>query len=59
MNDFKNHLNEQLKDPAFASEWERQRPEREYIKAIDKARRNNKKQDGGGKYGNRDVIYEK
>jgi DNA-binding XRE family transcriptional regulator len=34
MNDFKSHLNQQLKDPEFASEWERQRTEREYIKAI-------------------------
>jgi len=34
MNDFKNHLNEQLNNPEFANEWERQRPEREYIKAI-------------------------
>jgi len=38
MSDFKNHLNEQLKDPNFADEWERQRPEREYIKAIIAAR---------------------
>jgi DNA-binding XRE family transcriptional regulator len=34
MNDFKKHLNQQLKDPEFAYEWERQRSEREYIKAI-------------------------
>jgi len=38
MSDFKSHLKEQLKDPVFASEWERQRPEREYIKAIIAAR---------------------
>ena len=40
MNDYKRHLEEQLKDPAFAAEWERQRPEREYIKAIVAARMN-------------------
>jgi predicted transcriptional regulator len=34
MNDFKEYLNEQLKDADFAEEWERQAPEREYIKAI-------------------------
>jgi len=34
MNDFEKHLDEQLKDPEFAPEWERQCPEREYIKAI-------------------------
>ena len=38
MSDFKNHLNEQMEDSAFAIEWERQRPEREYIKAIIAAR---------------------
>ena len=38
MNDFKNHLDEQLKDPEFAAQWERQRPEREYTKAIIAAR---------------------
>ena len=38
MSDYKNHLEEQLKDPNFAAEWERQRPEREYIKAIIAAR---------------------
>jgi len=38
MSDYKKHLDEQLKDPAFAAEWERQRPEREYIKAIIAAR---------------------
>jgi len=38
MSDFKKHLNEQLKNPAFAAEWEKQRPEREYIKAIIAAR---------------------
>ena len=38
MNDFKKHLAEQLTDPEFAAEWERQRPEREYIKAIIAAR---------------------
>jgi len=38
MSDFKKHLKEQLKNPEFAAEWERQRPEREYIKAIIGAR---------------------
>jgi len=38
MSDYKKHLDEQLKDPEFAAEWERQRPEREYIKAIISAR---------------------
>jgi len=38
MSDFKKHLNEQLRDPEFSVEWERQRPEREYIKAIIAAR---------------------
>ena len=38
MNDLQKHLAEQLKDPEFAAEWERQRPEREYIKAIIAAR---------------------
>ena len=34
MSDLQNYLEEQLKNPEFAAEWERQRPEREYIKAI-------------------------
>ncbi len=38
MSDFRKHLEENLKDPDFADEWERQRPEREYIKAIITAR---------------------
>jgi predicted transcriptional regulator len=38
MNDYNDYLNEQLKDPDFATEWERQAPEREYIKAIIAAR---------------------
>ena len=38
MNDFKNHLKQQLKDPEFATQWEQQRPEREYIKAMIAAR---------------------
>ncbi|MCL2204457.1 MAG: helix-turn-helix transcriptional regulator [Defluviitaleaceae bacterium] len=38
MNDYKTYLDEQLKDPDFAAEWERQAPEREYIKAIIAAR---------------------
>jgi len=38
MSDFRKHLDEQLKDPEFAAEWEHQRPDREYIKAIIAAR---------------------
>jgi predicted transcriptional regulator len=38
MSDFRKHLTKQLKDPEFSVEWERQRPEREYIKAITAAR---------------------
>jgi len=38
MSDYKSHIEEQLKNPDFAAEWERQRPEREYIKAIIAAR---------------------
>ena len=38
MSDYKTHLEEQLKSPEFSAEWERQRPEREYIKAIIAAR---------------------
>ncbi len=38
MDDFHRYLEEQLQDSAFAAEWERQRPEREYIKAIIGAR---------------------
>ncbi|MCL2147417.1 MAG: helix-turn-helix transcriptional regulator [Synergistaceae bacterium] len=38
MSDYKKHLDKQLKNPEFAAEWERQRPEREYIKAIIAAR---------------------
>jgi len=38
MSDLKKHLNRQLENPDFAAEWERQRPEREYIKAIASAR---------------------
>jgi len=38
MSDYKRHLEEQLKDPEFAAEWERQRPEMEYMKAIIAAR---------------------
>jgi predicted transcriptional regulator len=34
MSDLNRYLDEQLKNPKFAAEWERQRPEREYIKAI-------------------------
>ena len=38
MSDYKKHLENQLEDPDFAAEWELQRPEREYIKAIIAAR---------------------
>ena len=38
MSDYKKYLDGQLQNPEFASEWERQRPEREYIKAIVAAR---------------------
>jgi transcriptional regulator with XRE-family HTH domain len=38
MDDFHRHLNESLKDPAFSEEWELLEPEREYIKAIIRAR---------------------
>jgi predicted transcriptional regulator len=38
MNDYKEYLINQFKDPEFAAEWERNAPEREYIKAIIAAR---------------------
>ena len=38
MSDYKKHLSKQLEIPEFAAEWERQRPELEYIKAIIAAR---------------------
>ena len=38
MDDLKKYLEEQLKRPEFTAEWERQCPEREYIKAIIDAR---------------------
>jgi len=38
MDDLQQHLQELLQDPEFAAEWERQRPEREYIKAMIDAR---------------------
>jgi DNA-binding XRE family transcriptional regulator len=38
MDDFKKHLKRNCEDPEFASEWERNRPEREYIKAMIAAR---------------------
>ena len=38
MSEYKKHLNRQLENPEFAAEWERGRPEREYIKAIVAAR---------------------
>ncbi|MDR1917337.1 MAG: helix-turn-helix transcriptional regulator [Synergistaceae bacterium] len=38
MSNINEYLERQLEDPEFAAEWERQRPEREYIKAIIAAR---------------------
>jgi predicted transcriptional regulator len=38
MSDLNKYLDEQLKSPEFAAEWERQHPEREYVKAIIAAR---------------------
>jgi len=38
MNDYKGYLNKQLENPEFAAQWELNRPEREYIKAIISAR---------------------
>ena len=38
MDDLNRYLEKQLEDPEFLSEWEKQRPEREYIKAIIAAR---------------------
>ena len=38
MNDHKKYMRKQLENPEFAVEWELQRPEREYIKAIIAAR---------------------
>lgn len=38
MSDFRKHLNEKLKDPAFAAEWDELQPEAEVIRAIAKAR---------------------
>jgi ribosome-binding protein aMBF1 (putative translation factor) len=38
MDDFKKHLKKHMADPEFAAEWERNRAEREYIKAIIAAR---------------------
>ena len=38
MSDHNEYLNKQLENPEFADEWERQRPEREYVKAIIVAR---------------------
>jgi predicted transcriptional regulator len=38
MSDFRKHLTDQLKNPEFRTGWERQSPEREYIKAIIAAR---------------------
>jgi len=38
MSDHNEYLNKQLENPEFATEWERQRPEREYVEAIIAAR---------------------
>jgi predicted transcriptional regulator len=38
MRNHNDYLNNQLKNPEFAAEWERQRPEREYIRVIIAAR---------------------
>ena len=38
MSDFNKYLSEQMQDPEFAAEYERQRPAREYTKAIIDAR---------------------
>jgi predicted transcriptional regulator len=38
MNDLKDYLDRQMKNPEFAAEWERQRPELEYARAIIAAR---------------------
>ena len=38
MSDHKKYIEKQLENSEFAAEWERQRPEREYIKAIIAAR---------------------
>ena len=38
MSNHEKYLEKQLKDPDFAAEWDRQAPEREYIKAIIAAR---------------------
>ena len=34
MSDFKKHLNEMMKDPAFAEEWERLQPEMEVMRSL-------------------------
>lgn len=38
MSEFKKHLAEMLKDPEFASEYERLRPEYEVMRAVIQAR---------------------
>ncbi|MCL1918882.1 MAG: helix-turn-helix domain-containing protein [Peptococcaceae bacterium] len=38
MSNHKKYLDRQLQNPEFVAEWEHQRPEREYIKAIIAAR---------------------
>ena len=38
MSDFRNYLDQQLKDPEFAAEYEAQRPEHEAIRALIAAR---------------------
>ena len=38
MSDFKNYLAQQMEDPAFAAEYEAQRPEYEALRAVISAR---------------------
>lgn len=38
MSDFRNYLNEQMKNPEFAAEYEKMRPEYEAIRAVIAAR---------------------
>lgn len=39
MSDFRNYLDENLRDPAFAQEWEDQEPERQLMTEIIAARK--------------------
>jgi len=38
MSDFTKYLEKQLENPEFAAEWEKQKPERAYLRAIISAR---------------------